>query len=180
MKTALVIGGANGIGLAVAFLLASKCEKVIIVDRKNPQVLLKKNMVSMEIDLVTTDFEWLKHLSDVDVIFYSAGFGRVAPFERLRQKEIENSFIVNTISAFKILNHFMPNIKSEKQFLCGVMVSIAGRIASPLFSVYSASKAALFRGIEAINTELKMSGFKNRILENVSYTHMTLPPTSRV
>ena len=44
-------------------------------------------------------------------------------------------------------------------------MSIAGRIASPLFSVYSATKAALFRGIEAINAELSIAGAINRILE---------------
>ena len=45
------------------------------------------------------------------------------------------------------------------------MTSISGRIASPLFSIYSATKSALFRGIEAINAELAMTGSSNRILE---------------
>ncbi len=165
MKTALVIGGANGIGLAVALEFAEICEKVIIADRRQPQFDLPKNVYIKEVNLLTTDFQWLSDYEDVDVLFYSAGFGRVAPFESLHQKEIENSFIVNSIAAFKILNHFMPSIKSDKSFLCGIMVSISGRIASPLFSIYSATKAALFRGIEAINTELKMSGCSNRILE---------------
>ena len=45
------------------------------------------------------------------------------------------------------------------------MVSIAGRLSSPLFSVYSATKAALSKFIEAINVELDVQGVKNRILE---------------
>lgn len=117
------------------------------------------------VDLLTTDYRWLNNYPSVYALFYSAGFGRVAPFENLEPKEIENSFIVNTIAAYKVLNFYMPNLQSEESFLCGIMVSIAGRIASPLFSIYSATKAALFRGIEAINTELKMHGSSNRILE---------------
>lgn len=165
MKTALVIGGASGIGLAVANQLALICDKVIIADRKKAQISLPPNITEFEVDLLTTDFLWLEKYEDINVLFYSAGFGRVAPFECLKQKEIENSFVVNSISAFKVLNYFMSRLKSENPFYCGIMVSIAGRIASPLFSVYSATKAALFRGIEAINTELKMNGSGNRILE---------------
>ena len=165
METALIIGGANGIGLAIAIEFAKRCKKVIIVDRRVPIVGLPANIEAVTENLLTSDFSWLDTYHDVDILFYSAGFGRVAPFESLRHKEIENLFMVNTVSAFKILNYFMPKLLSERPFLCGIMVSIAGRIASPLFAIYSATKAALFRGIEAINTELKMSGSKNRVLE---------------
>ena len=54
---------------------------------------------------------------------------------------------------------------SCEDFTCAVMVSIAGRLSSPLFSVYSATKAALSKFIEAVNVELDVQGSKNRILE---------------
>ncbi len=160
-----MIGGASGIGLAAALQLAKKYDKILIADRNKPQINVPANISAIEVDLLTTDFEWLESCGDVDALFYSAGFGRVAPFESLHPKEIDNSFTVNTIGALKVLNFFMPQLKSEKPFYCGIMVSIAGRVASPLFSVYSATKAALFRGIEEINTGLKMQGSENRILE---------------
>ena len=47
------------------------------------------------------------------------------------------------------------------------MVSIAGFMSSPFFSVYGASKAALKVFIESVNVELEKSGATNRIL-NVS------------
>lgn len=165
VKTALVIGGASGIGLAVALQLALVYDKVIIADRKKSESKLPFNITEREVDLLTTDFKWLVEFTNIDALFFSAGFGRVAPFEFIKQKEIDNSFVVNTISVFKVLNYFMPRLKSGRPFYCGIMVSIAGRIASPLFSIYSATKAALFRGIEAINTELKMAGGVNRVLE---------------
>ena len=49
----------------------------------------------------------------------------------------------------------------------GVMVSIAGFMSSPFFSVYAATKAALKIFIESINVELEKAGSRNRIL-NVS------------
>ena len=50
---------------------------------------------------------------------------------------------------------------------CGVMVSIAGFMSSPFFSVYGATKAALKIFIESVNVELEKAGTTNRIL-NVS------------
>ena len=52
-------------------------------------------------------------------------------------------------------------------FYCGVMVSIAGFMSSPFFSVYGATKAALKIFIESVNVELEKSGTTNRIL-NIS------------
>jgi glycerol-3-phosphate cytidylyltransferase len=45
------------------------------------------------------------------------------------------------------------------------MGSIAGHIASPLFSVYGASKSGLCSFIENMNIELLSVGYKNRILD---------------
>ena len=165
MNNALVIGGSNGIGLAVALELAKECSSVFLVDRKQPSISFPYNIKFINEDLLLTDYSWLSNIENIDTLFYSAGFGRVAHFDELHAKEIENCFKVNTVATFRILRHFMPQIKSDIPFYCGIMVSIAGRVASPLFSVYSATKAACFRGIEAINAELKMAGLTNRILE---------------
>lgn len=167
MNSALIIGGASGIGLAVALKFAKICREVFIIDRHEIgcEESIPDNVMFIKEDLTTTDFEWLNQFKNIDILFYSAGFGRVAPFESLNFKEIDNLFKVNTIGAIKVLNYYMPIIKSEKTFLCGLMVSIAGRLVSPLFSVYSATKSALYRGIEAINAELRISGTSNRILD---------------
>jgi NADP-dependent 3-hydroxy acid dehydrogenase YdfG len=55
----------------------------------------------------------------------------------------------------------------KTDFYCGIMVSIAGFMSSPFFSVYGATKAALKIFIESVNVELIKSGTSNRIL-NIS------------
>lgn len=165
MNNALVIGGASGIGLAVAIELASIYNHVTVVDKVRPKGVFPGNIDFQRQDLLLTDFLWLDGLAEMDAVFYSAGFGRVAPFEQLEPTEIDHLFQVNAVGAFRVLSHFMPKLKGRLPFYCGVMVSIAGRIASPLFSMYSATKAALFRGIEAINTELRQLGSCNCITE---------------
>ena len=67
----------------------------------------------------------------------------------------------------RIIHKFYGKLESSVDFYCGVMVSIAGFMSSPFFSVYGASKAALKIFIESVNVELEKTGSSNRIL-NVS------------
>ena len=74
---------------------------------------------------------------------------------------------VNATAVMRLIYHFYDKIQTVEDFYCGVMVSIAGFMSSPFFSVYGASKAALKIFIESVNVELEKSGTTNRIL-NVS------------
>ncbi|MCY7172244.1 SDR family NAD(P)-dependent oxidoreductase [Streptococcus gallolyticus subsp. gallolyticus] len=173
MKKAVVIGGSNGIGLAITNRLIEKGYFVYVLDIKVPNENDICNRDSYEyhfIDLLhldVFDLEKLKNNSEVEVLMLTAGFGRVAPFEALSVTEIQNMMQVNASSTIQILKYFYDRINCDKDFYTGVMVSIAGIVSSPLFSVYAASKAALNRMIESVNVELEEKGISNRIL-NVS------------
>lgn len=167
MKKALIIGGSNGIGLAIAVELSKLCSSLIIADKVEPEINLPENMKFDKINLLNNDFKFLEKYNDIDCLIYTAGFGRVAPFETIIDTEISNLFQVNAISAMKVLNYYYPLMLQKEDFYCVVMGSIAGLVCSPLFSLYSATKAALCKAIEAMNIELEMSGTNNRIL-NVS------------
>ena len=166
-KKVLVIGGSNGIGLAIALELSKRCSKVVIVDKVEPSIELPENTTSEIVNLLNDDFSFLEKYSDVDSLVYTAGYGRVAPFETITEIEIGNQFQVNAISTLKVLNFFYPRLLVNKPFYCAVMGSIAGLVSSPLFALYSATKAAICKGVEAINIELEMAGTSNRVL-NVS------------
>ena len=97
----------------------------------------------------------------------TAGFGKLALFSEVSEEHIVRSFNVNTVAAIRVIKHFYDKLLGQDDFRCGVMVSIAGFMSSPFFSVYAATKAALKIFIESVNVELEKSGSKNRIL-NVS------------
>lgn len=164
-KTALVVGGANGVGAAmVNKLLADGYEKVYIADRAEPDQKLEKTEF-IRTNLVSDNIEELGALADVDTLFITAGIGRLDYFGTNSTTEIENSFKVNTLSVIKLIKAFYGKIHSDEKFLCGVMSSIAGHVSSPLYAVYSASKAAVSRFVESLNAELAGEGFQNRILD---------------
>ena len=97
----------------------------------------------------------------------TAGFGRLELFENIPEEMISTYFSVNTVSVIRIIRHFYDRLLSKEDFYCGVMVSIAGFMSSPFFSIYGATKAALKIFIESVNVELLKAGTSNRIL-NVS------------
>lgn len=168
---AVIVGGSNGIGLAIAKEFISRGYTAEILDMAKPDVSIEAyegkynyhpcNLLEFDDDL----FDSLAADPDVKALMITAGFGRVADFEYLHTAEIEKLLQVNTVGGIKIVRKFYERIKSEDEFYTGMMVSIAGRISSPMFSVYAASKAALFRFIESVNIELEVAGTVNRILE---------------
>lgn len=168
IKRMLIVGGANGIGLAIATQLASRAEteKVYIVDKAalKDEFRLPK-MESFTFDLTEDDYTFFDRFDDIDGMMITAGFGRLAHFRDIPEEHITNSFAVNTLPALRLIKRFYPRLEGPGDFYCGVMVSIAGWMSSPLFAVYGATKAALKVFIQSVNVELLKTGSPNRILD---------------
>ena len=170
IKKALVVGGSNGIGLAIALELLRQGAEVTVADRVEPDVSVSEMAASLsfrQVNLLNDEFDFLEEYRDIDTLMITAGFGRVAKFETIVPAEIGNSFQVNTVPVFKILRFYYDKMLGDNEFYCGVMGSIAGLVCSPLFALYGATKAAVCNGVESLNVELEMAGSRNRIL-NVS------------
>lgn len=170
MKRILIVGGANGIGLSIAMQIVKRetCEKVYIVDKDSLADEYKHSKIeNFQFDLTNADFSLFDRFTDIDALMITAGFGRLALFKNVDEQYIINSMNVNATAVMRIIHHFYDKLQSPEDFYCGVMVSIAGFMSSPFFSVYGASKAALKIFIESVNVELEKSGSTNKIL-NVS------------
>ena len=170
MRRALIVGGANGIGLTIATLMAqdSKYEKIYILDKASMDSKYDCDKFSYHtFDLRSDDYSYFDRFSDIDTLMITAGFGRLAHFADVDEQHIIDSFSVNTTAVIRIIHHFYKRLLGSEDFYCGVMGSIAGFMSSPLFAIYGATKAALKIFIESVNVELEMAGTSNRIL-NVS------------
>lgn len=170
MKRALIVGGSSGIGLSMAVTLAGRKEvsKVYIVDKAPfPQSHQNGKIDYYHFDLMQSDYSLFDTFTDIDALIVTAGFGRLALFKDIDEALISAYFNVNTISAIRLIKRFYDKLAGKEDFYCSVMVSIAGFMSSPFFSVYGATKAALKIFIESVNVELEKAGSKNRIL-NVS------------
>lgn len=169
-KRALVVGGANGVGLAIATQLANRedVERVYIVDKVPvDKAYMNEKFEPYQFDLTNDDYGIFDNFQDIDTLMITAGFGKLQLFRDVDEAMIAKSFNVNTIPVMRIVKRFYNKLEATTDFYCGVMVSIAGFMSSPFFSVYAATKAALKVFIESVNVELLKAGTTNRIL-NVS------------
>ncbi|MBQ8958935.1 MAG: SDR family NAD(P)-dependent oxidoreductase [Bacteroidales bacterium] len=165
---ALVVGGSSGIGLSIVLQLLqdSSVETVFVMDKSAfPKEYAHEKVSFIECDLAKGDYLVLEQADDVQMLYITAGFGHLMWFQDLSDTYINDSFSVNAVAPIQIISHYYSRIMSVDDFYCAVMVSIAARLSSPLFSVYSAAKAALSKFIEAVNVELDVQGSRNRILE---------------
>ena len=170
MKRMLVVGGANGIGLAIAQEMAGRntTEKVYIADKSTLQSeYYHSKIASFQFDLTADNYSFFDQFNDIDSLMITAGFGKLALFKDIPEQHIIDSFNVNTIPVLRLIKRFYPKLEAKEDFYCGVMDSISGWMSSPFFAVYGATKAALKIFIESVNVELQKSGSKNVIL-NVS------------
>lgn len=170
MKRMLVVGGANGIGLAIAREMAGRdsTEKVYVVDKASLQSeYYHSKIYSFQNDLTSDDYSFFDQFDDIDSLMITAGIGKLALFKDIPEQHIIDSFNVNTIPVLRLIKRFYSKLEAKEDFYCGVMDSIAGWMSSPFFAVYGATKAALKIFIESVNVELLKAGTTNQIL-NVS------------
>ena len=170
MKKILIVGGANGIGLSMAHVLAEKneTEKIYVIDKADLATEFQHEKIeNIQFDLTSQDYTVFDQFQDIDGLIITAGFGRLALFKDIPEEMIATYFNVNTIPVIRLIKHFYDKLLSKEDFYCGVMVSIAGFMSSPFYSLYGATKAALKIFIESVNVELEKAGTSNRIL-NVS------------
>lgn len=169
-QKAVVIGGSNGIGLAISKVLAENGYYIEICDRVMPEegILDIASFRYTHCDLLDFDenvFTTFASDRDVTALMITAGVGRIADFEAHHIAEIEKILRVDTVSTIKILRLFFERIQEKSAFYAGVLCSISGWLSTPAASVYAAAKAAMVHFLESVNIELEVTGTDNRILD---------------
>lgn len=167
---AVIVGGSNGIGLAISKKLIERGYFLEICDRSEPDDgLLRADMYHHNYcDLLDFDeelFNTLANDSDVDLLMVTAGIGRIADFQFHHTAEIEKILMVDTVSTIKLFRIFYDRIMKDETFYAGVMGSISGWLSTPSAAVYAAAKAGVVRFVESANIELEAYESNNRILD---------------
>ena len=161
---ALVVGGSNGIGLAITKNLITSGYFVEILDRHGPESgILPEGTYSYQYcDLLDLNEDLIQSFVDnpmISFLMITAGYGRVADFEYFHTAEIKNMMTVNATATIQIIRKFYERIMGDEPFYCGVMGSISGFITSfsngqVLMRDYSPEEAKLI--LKEMNDDLAM------------------------
>ena len=179
--TAVVIGGAQGIGLAIARSFAAEGANVALVDR-DPRVMaaaqaLSSDNSSQSLGVVAdvTDLPALERAARVvqdrfgrtDHIVHAAAIGSGKygfPFWNLTPADWPRVLEVNIVGAANVLHAFCPALVSAQRGTVLMISSIAGQIGSQTDPPYSASKAALINFAQCAAKDLAPYGVRANTL----------------
>jgi 2-dehydro-3-deoxy-L-rhamnonate dehydrogenase (NAD+) len=169
-RTAIVTGGAQGIGLAIVKRLLDSGATVRIWDRD--KALLDKTVAALPgpvsglaVDVTdgpsiakATDAA-LQDLRKVDVLVNNAGIaGMAVPTVDLPVEEWERVIKVNLTGPFLTCRAVAPHMAKAKYGRIVNIASIAGKEGNPNASAYSASKAGVIALTKSLGKELAQAG----------------------
>jgi 3-oxoacyl-[acyl-carrier protein] reductase len=162
--TALVTGGSNGIGLAVARTLAEAGAKVAITGRDDKRLAAAAKMigahpiradVSKEADVLRTYRELFQQFDHLDILVNNAGFGVIKPLIEMDLASFEKVFATNVAGAMlmgrEAARHFIER-KSGNIINIGSTAAVRGAAKG---TAYYGSKFALRGMTECWRAELR-------------------------
>lgn len=153
MDSILITGASSGVGKELVFYLSQRFKVIAVSRRKDKMIENFKNLKNIkiyELD-ISNDITFDKVLNEISTnhnnikyIINNAGVLISSDIEDLSiENDLEYSIKVNALAPFKIIRHFLPNMK-EKNF--GRIINLTS--GAPLncfasFASYSSSKAVL-------------------------------------
>jgi NAD(P)-dependent dehydrogenase (short-subunit alcohol dehydrogenase family) len=153
MRTAVITGGASGLGAASAAKLRNEGLRVVTLD------------VAAGADLVVdvTDdaalAEVAREIGDVDVLINSAGVvGPGKPLVQTTPEEWRQVLDVNVLGVVATMRAFVPGMVERGWGRVVNFASMAGKDGNPNLSIYSASKAAVIALTKSAGKELAQTG----------------------
>ena len=174
-KVVLITGASSGFGEEAALLFSQEGCKVVLAARRidrlqnlaakiqdlgGEALAIPVDIVdSLEVDnLVKSTIDLYGH---IDILFNNAGIGRVDWFENHSlERDINTLVQVNLTALMQVTRTVLPHMLARGEGHIINMVSVAGLIAVPLVTSYSASKYGARAFTDALRREVVPFGIK--------------------
>jgi NAD(P)-dependent dehydrogenase (short-subunit alcohol dehydrogenase family) len=144
---ALVTGGASGIGLATAKLLAARGARVAVLDRDAADLPAPLHAVRADVadegavqEAVAAAIE---HLGGLDVVVNNAGVGAAGTIEDNPSEEWQRVHAVNVLGIVHVSRAALPHLRGSRRAAIVNTCSIAATAGLPQRALYSATKGAV-------------------------------------
>ncbi|HEX7833495.1 MAG TPA: SDR family oxidoreductase [Thermoanaerobaculia bacterium] len=164
--TALITGASQGLGRAVARLLARRGYRLVL-NARNPEPLhaLARELGAVAIpgDVSQIAEEIAAQAGDIDVLINNASELGPLPMPRLEDypwDALLHVFKVNAVAPLHLAQLLLPRMKERGSGTILNIISDAGINAYPGWGGYGASKAALLHLSRTLATELEGTGVR--------------------
>jgi 2-hydroxycyclohexanecarboxyl-CoA dehydrogenase len=165
MRTALVTGGASGIGAATARRLATEGLQVIVADLDEvgaKEIATEIGGEAVQLDVTDVDAvrEVFVGIGPVDVLINNAGADRLAFFVDTDDRDWDAVLGVNLRGVIACTHAVLPGMLERRQGVIVNVASEAGRVGAVAGAVYSAAKAGVIGFTKAIAREGARQGVR--------------------
>jgi NAD(P)-dependent dehydrogenase (short-subunit alcohol dehydrogenase family) len=144
---ALVTGGASGIGLATARLLAARRARVAVLDRDvadlPPPLHGLRADVADERQVAHAVAAAVEHLGGLDIVVNNAGIGAQGTVEDNPTQEWLDVYAVNVLGIVHVIRAALPHLRASRSAAIVNTCSIAASAGLPQRALYSATKGAV-------------------------------------
>jgi len=194
-KIALVTGAAQGIGRAIALLLAQKGADIVISDinlekaeemAKEIEALGRKAM-AIKVDVANTnDVERmveaiLERFGQIDILVNNAGIARDKLILRMTEEDWDSVLNVNLRGTFNCTKAVIKHMSKQRKGKIVNIASVVGEMGNVGQANYSASKAGVIGFTKTIAREFAQRGINvNAIAPGYIETPMTEVLTEKV
>jgi NAD(P)-dependent dehydrogenase (short-subunit alcohol dehydrogenase family) len=172
-KTAVITGGATGIGFAAAKRFVEEGAFVFIYGRRQealdaavaklgPSARAVKGSVTDPANLDRLYAAVKAERGTLDIIFANAGTGGVLPLGEITAEQIDETFETNVKGTIFTVQKALPLMGQGGSII--LTGSSSGTTGAPAFSVYSASKAAVRNLARSWAEDLKGTGIRVNVL----------------
>ncbi|HWP27531.1 MAG TPA: SDR family NAD(P)-dependent oxidoreductase [Xanthobacteraceae bacterium] len=155
-QTAVVTGGARGIGRAIADLLARSGANVWIWDIA-PVELPGTRQIAVDVTKRESIKEALDQMKSqsIDILVNNAGYlGSYEPFERFDPEEWQKILQVNLVGTFEVTRQVLPIMRRAGRGRIVNTGSLAGKEGLPSLAAYSAASAGVIAFTKALAREV--------------------------
>lgn len=163
----LVTGAGSGVGKATAMLLAGRGHEVIATARD--RAMLDDLDVAARLHLDVTEAASVeavrRELDWVDALVNNAAISFHGPIEHVAMGLVQEMFETNVLGPVRLIQAFVPGMRSRRSGVVVNISSVAGHVAQPLSGYYAATKHALEAISEALYVELAHFGVRVVIVE---------------
>lgn len=145
--TAIVTGGASGIGAATAALLVERGARVAVLDltpeAAGPGVVALRCDVSDDESVRSAVAEAAERLGGIDIVINNAGIGAQGTIESNDDDEWHRVFDVNVVGLVRVSRAALPHLRRSNHAAIVNTCSIAATAGLPARALYGATKGAV-------------------------------------
>jgi short-subunit dehydrogenase len=168
-KVVVITGASSGIGRALAIEYAKRGASLSLAARRihllnelksefpGSDILTVQTDITIESDCKNLIYATIERFGRIDILINNAGLSMRALFDEIELKSFKQVMDVNFYGTVYCTKYALPYLIKSKGSLVGI-ISVAGHVALPARSAYSASKFAVRGFLDTVRLENLYSG----------------------